>query len=85
MLTREPLDKEKTDLFRNNCAAYLKESLGILGEHRGWKKINLTFLMLFSFPISLPLYAGGLFSFKTDSAKKLLDFDADLSKESPAC
>lgn len=76
-----PLDQEKKSIFRKNCSLYIKEALSVLGDHRGWKKVNLTFLMLLSFPIALPLYAAGLFSIQTDSAKKLLEFDAALKEE----
>lgn len=77
----EPLDHEKRSQFRERCSAYIKEALTVLGDHRGWKKINLTLLMLLSFPISVPLYAAGMFSMQTDSAKKLMDFEADLQED----
>jgi len=83
--TTEPLDQEKKVIFRKNCSTYIKEALSVLGEHRGWKKVNLTFLMILGFPVALPLYAAGMFSIQTDSAKKLLDFDSDLKEDKSKC
>lgn len=78
---RDILDKLRQSEFRQKCKTFIHEALKVLGDHRGWKKINLTLLMFLSFPISVPLYAAGMFSMETDSAKKLMDFEGDLEDQ----
>ena len=73
-----PIDEKKELAFKKHCMQSLNEAKLELEQHRGWKRVLVVFLMALTFPISLPLYAAGFFSTKTDSAIKLLEFEKSL-------
>lgn len=75
---------ENERLFKAQCIKAINKARPVLETHRGWSKLLAGFLLaLVTLPISLPLYALGLFKIKTDSANKLDAFENDLKSDPP--
>ena len=72
-------DKKITQ-FKTNCLSHIKTAKTVLDVHRCdlWKKILGALILALTAPISLTMCALGLFSLKTDSAKKLDSLEHDL-------
>ncbi len=79
-----PIDEQKTSAFKDSCVRSINDAFPVLEQHRGWKKVLTVLLLVLGFPVTLPLYAAGFFSTKTDSAQKLCDFEKSLEAESAA-
>lgn len=62
----------KFNTLKATCKKAIEEARPILGQHQEWLPVLGKFLLaLLTFPISLPLYACGFFSFKTESEQFL--------------
>jgi ankyrin repeat protein len=71
----------KLGMFKAQCLEAVNAASPMLNRHREWGKLILKFLLiLMTFPISIPLYAAGFFSFKTKSAQQLNRFKHDLEE-----
>ncbi|MBN9231154.1 MAG: hypothetical protein BGO90_07740 [Legionella sp. 40-6] len=59
--------------FKNTCNHAIETAKPVLTKYREWGKVLAAFLLaIITFPVSLPLYALGLFSIKTKS-EQLID------------
>lgn len=73
---------ENERLFKARCQRAINAARPVLEQHRGWSKLLAGFLLaLITWPISLPAYALGFFSIKTDSAEKLDAFEKELNSK----
>jgi hypothetical protein len=60
-------------LFKNTCKSAIETAKPVLKKYREWGKVLAAFLLaIITLPVSLPLYAIGLFSVKTKS-EQLID------------
>ncbi len=76
------INQRKLSIFNRSCINAIDEAKPVLEKHRGWRGVFAVLLLVLTFPISLPLYAAGLFfSIKTDSARKLQAFEESLSSK----
>jgi murein tripeptide amidase MpaA len=62
---------QKKTAFKDSCLQHINDAKPVLEQHRGWGGVLRAILFVLALPVTLALYAGGLFSIKTDSAQKI--------------
>ena len=72
---------QKKTAFKDSCLQHINDAKPVLEQHRGWKGILTAILFVLALPVTLALYAAGLFSIKTDSAKELGKLETSLQKD----
>ena len=79
----DAIDK-KILVFKSTCKSAIETAKPVLEKHREWGKVLAAFLLaIITLPISLPLYAMGLFSVKTKSAQLLDKLQEAIDKPGP--
>jgi hypothetical protein len=81
-LYEEPNAVKATALFKKMCLDAVEKAKPELSKHRDWPKLLAGLVLaLITLPVSLPLYAVGVFSLKTNSAQKLDALEKDMKKD----
>ncbi|KTC64923.1 ankyrin repeat-containing protein (plasmid) [Legionella adelaidensis] len=73
-------EQTKKRKLKVTCLQAIEQAKEVLSEHRSLVKLLARiFIAILTAPISLPLYACGFFSFKTDTHQKLESLQKDLN------
>jgi len=84
LLSQSNMDTQAWNEFKMECQNAIGAAKPVLEQHRQWGKLMAKLIVaLLMLPISLPLYALGLFSLKTRSEQILDNMDSVFTLREP--